>query len=151
MELLTAATAKGLMSLGEKLISRIWPDPEKQAEELRKLKELEQSGDLEALRLNIQLMLGQIEINKTEAQHKSVFVAGWRPAVGWVCVSVLAFNYIGVYLLEYVSMFVDGMPEAPKRFDMSDLWPVLLGMLGIGGMRSWDKSRGVQTDSISSR
>jgi hypothetical protein len=93
-------------------------------------------------------MLGQLEINKAEAQHKSIFVAGWRPAVGWVCVMILCFNYIGIYILEYIHSLAEITTPVPARFDMSELWPVLLGMLGIGGMRSFDKKSGTQTDSI---
>lgn len=137
-----------IFDVGKTAIERIWPDPIKRAEEVRKLEELKQKGDLAELNAHVQLMLGQIKINIAEAQHKSVFVAGWRPAVGWVCVSVLAFNYIGVYLLEFATVFVEGDTVLPDRFDMSDLWPVLLGMLGIGGMRSFDKTKGTQTDKI---
>ena len=134
--------------LGKMAIEKIWPDVEKQAEEMRKLEQMKQNGDLAQLNAHVQLMLGQIEVNKIEAASNSIFVAGWRPAVGWVCVTVLAFNYIVVYLLEYAMLFVENAPELPARFDMSELWPLLLGMLGIGGMRSFDKSKGVQTDII---
>lgn len=137
-----------LLDVGKMAISRIWPDPAQQAEEERKLLELAQNGDLANLNAHVKLLTGQMEINKIEAGHKSIFVAGWRPAVGWVCVSILAFNYIGVYLLEYISTFVESAPIPPKRMDMSELWPVLLGMLGIGGMRSFDKRNKVQTDKI---
>jgi len=131
--------------LGKTAIEKIWPDPTARAVELRKLEELRQTGDLAQLNAHVQIMLGQLEINKVEAAHPSIFVAGWRPAVGWVCVAILAFNYIGVWLLEYVTLFFDAMPPVPKQMDMADLWPVLLGMLGIGGMRSHDKKHGVDT------
>lgn len=137
-----------IVSIGSAAISRIWPDPVKQAEEQRKLAELAQTGDIAQLNAHVQLMLGQLEINKQEAQSKSLFVAGWRPAVGWVCVCVLAFNYIGVYLLQYAALFSDAIPSSPPPLNMSELWPLLLGMLGIGGMRSFDKRNGVQTDSL---
>jgi hypothetical protein len=137
-----------LFETGKMAIERIWPDPIRRAEEMRKLEEMKQTGDLARLDAHVKLMLGQLEVNKAEAQHKSIFVAGWRPAVGWVCVSVLAFNYIGVYLLEFAVAFMDKPPAAPTRFDMTELWPVLIGMLGIGTMRSVDKRNNVQTDSI---
>lgn len=134
--------------LGKVAIEKIWPDPTKRAEELRKLEELRQNGDLAELNAHVQLMLGQLEVNKAEAQHKSIFVAGWRPAVGWICAIILGFNYIGVWILEYIAAFVDNMPPTPERMDMSELWPVLLGMLGIGVQRSYDKRNGTQTDKI---
>ena len=144
-------TIAAALEFGETIIEKIWPDPAKQAEERRKLLELSQTGDLARLNAHVQLMLGQIKTNQIEAQHKSLFVAGWRPAVGWVCVSILAFNYIGIWLLEYLAAFFDSIPETPPRMDMSELWPVLLGMLGVGGMRSFDKHKGSQTDSLGKR
>ena len=144
-------TIAAALEFGETIIEKIWPDPAKQAEERRKLLELSQTGDLARLNAHVQLMLGQIKTNQIEAQHKSLFVAGWRPAVGWVCVSILAFNYIGIWLLEYLAMFFDDLPPTPPRMDMSELWPVLLGMLGVGGMRSFDKHKGSQTDSLGKR
>lgn len=137
-----------LFDIGKSAIDKIWPDPIKRAEEMRKLEEMKQNGDMAQLNAHVQLMLGQININIEEAKHKSLFVAGWRPAVGWVCVSVLAFNYIGVYLLEFAVSFMETAPGLPERFDMSEIWPLLLGMLGIGGMRSHDKRHKVQTDRI---
>lgn len=143
-----------LFEAGKIAIERIWPDPHKRAEELRLLEELRQTGDLARLDAHVKLLLGQLEVNKIEAGHKSLFVAGWRPAVGWVCVSILAFNYIGIWLLEYASAImqvygdVEKMPPLPERFDMTELWPVLLGMLGIGGMRTIDKIKQVATDSL---
>jgi len=137
-----------IFDLGKSAIERIWPDPIKRAEEVRKLEEMRQTGDLAELNAHVQLMVGQLEVNKMEAQHKSLFVAGWRPAVGWVCVSVLAFNYVGVYLMEFGVAFMETPPPVPARFDMSELWPILLGMLGIGTMRSVDKRNGNQTDSL---
>lgn len=137
-----------IFSLGESVLNKLFPDPLKRAEEMRKLEELRQRGDLAELNAHVQLMLGQLRVNEAEAKNKSLFVAGWRPAVGWVCVAVLVFNYIGVYLLEYVSGFFEQLPEAPARMDMAELWPILLGMLGIGTMRSYDKRAGTSTEKI---
>ena len=136
-----------ILSIGSTAIQRIWPDPVKQAEEQRKLAELAQTGDLAILNSHVQLMLAQINVNAKEAESKSMFVAGWRPAVGWVCVSVLGYNYIGVSLLNYASLFFE-FPTPPTPLNMTELWPLLFGMLGIGGMRSFDKKNGSQTDSL---
>ena len=132
--------------LGKIAIEKIWPDPVKRAQEVLKLETLKQTGDIETLNARVKLMLGQISINLKEAEHKSLFVAGWRPAVGWMCVSVMAFNYLGVYLMEYLAIYYE--IATPVRMDMSELWPVLLGMLGVGSMRSFDKRNGVQTDRL---
>ena len=72
------------LDIGKMAISRIWPDPVQQAAEERKLLELSQSGNLAELNAHVQLLVGQMQINAKEAEHKSVFVAGWRPFIGWV-------------------------------------------------------------------
>lgn len=84
----------------------------------------------------INARLGQIETNKVEAAHRSVWVAGWRPFCGWVCGASLAYAFVAypVILLWY--------PDAP-RIEMDELMTVLLGMLGMGGLRTWEKSKGV--------
>lgn len=81
--------------------------------------------------------------------HKSIFVSGWRPATGWVCVIIIFFNYVGIYLLKYLAI-MSGWPEAPEPAGMTDLLPVLIGMLGIGGMRTYEKAAGVATTSLRS-
>ena len=78
-------------------------------------------------------ILAQLEVNKQEAAHKSLFVAGWRPGMGWVCVLGMLINFIVVPL----SM------GALEGLDLTEMMPVLLGMLGLGGMRSYEKKNGV--------
>ena len=76
------------------------------------------------------------KLNQAEAQHRSVFVAGWRPFIGWIGGLVLAFNYIVAPILIWV------LPNStPPVLDLDQLWPVITGMLGIAGMRSYDKSK----------
>ena len=77
----------------------------------------------------------QLEVNKTEAAHPSIFVSGWRPAVGWVCVCGMGINFIVVPLL--------GTALDITALDLSEMMPVLLGMLGLGGMRSYEKKTGI--------
>ena len=74
---------------------------------------------------------GQLEINKVEAAHKSLFVAGWRPAIGWVCMLGLLYNTI---IANVLSIWVE-VPEV----DTTLLVPVMMGMLGLGAMRSYEK------------
>jgi phenylpyruvate tautomerase PptA (4-oxalocrotonate tautomerase family) len=86
--------------------------------------------------------MGQIEINKAEAQHRSMFVAGWRPFLGWG----LSFAMLWHFVLAPVTIFAfayAGMP-APDlpTFDMDSLMTVLLGMLGLGGLRTVEKLKG---------
>ena len=138
------------MNLGKEVIERIWPDPTQRAEQLFKLQKLEQDGNLSALHSHVSLMLGQLSVNAKEAEHKSIFVSGWRPYIGWICGFVLFFNYIVIYLIELGLRFVDGV-SAPPPMDMTQLMPIIMGMLGIAGMRSFDKKNKVETNSIRKR
>ena len=74
---------------------------------------------------------GQLEINKVEAAHKSLFVAGWRPAIGWVCMLGLLYNTI---IANVLSIWIE-VPEV----DTTLLVPVMMGMLGLGAMRPYEK------------
>ena len=75
----------------------------------------------------------QAEINKVEAQHRSMFDAGWRPFIGWICGIAFAFHYIVMpLLLAYTDM-------KPIEFDTNSLFTVLMGMLGLGGLRTYEK------------
>tara|TARA_R100001510_G_C7641826_1_gene199423 strand:+ start:536 stop:913 length:378 start_codon:yes stop_codon:yes gene_type:complete len=77
----------------------------------------------------------QAEINKVEAQHRSMFVAGWRPFIGWICGFALAYNFI----IRDLAIFAFGMEQVPPALQMEHLMTVLLGMLGLGGMRTYEK------------
>ena len=85
-----------------------------------------------------QLAQGQLDVNKVEAAHKSLFVAGWRPAIGWVCAIGLFYNVI---LANIIGIWVD-LPE----IDTTLLVPVMMGMLGLGAMRSYEKVQGVSRE-----
>ena len=87
--------------------------------------------------------LAQVEVNKQDAQHRSIFVAGWRPFVGWVCGIALAYHFVlAPIILFSVSITGVQIPELPS-FNMETLTTVLLGMLGLGGLRSFEKYKGV--------
>jgi hypothetical protein len=90
-----------------------------------------------------QALLAQLEINKAEAASGSLFKGGWRPAVGWVCALAFAYHYLLQPLLVFIltASGVD-LPELPV-FDMSTLLTVLGGLLGIGGLRSYEKTKGL--------
>ena len=90
--------------------------------------------------------MGQLEVNKAEAAHRSIFVAGWRPMGGWVCAAALAYHFIIYPLIVFilVSFQVTGLhPSDLPSFDMDSLMTVLLGMLGLGGLRTYEKAKGV--------
>ena len=86
--------------------------------------------------------MAQIEVNKVEAQHRTVFVAGWRPFTGWICASALAYHFI----LEPVLIFILALQNIQltlPTFDMGSLLTVLMGMLGLGGLRTYEKAKGI--------
>ena len=86
--------------------------------------------------------LAQLDINKTEAAHRSLFVAGWRPAVGWTCTAALAYSYVLEPILTFGLAQSGYLVDLPA-VDISQMMPVLMGMLGLGGLRSWEKVKGV--------
>jgi hypothetical protein len=131
-----------LFDLGKSAIDKIWPDPIKQAEELRKLQEMKQKGDLAELSAHVGLLQGQISINIEEAKSKSIFVAGWRPFVGWVCGFGLAYAAIVEPLMRFIASMLDYSGTFPV-IDTSITMQVLLGMLGLAGMRTREKEKGV--------
>jgi len=82
--------------------------------------------------------LAQLEVNKQEAAHRSLFVAGWRPFIGWSCGLALFYTYLAqpvvTFILVQQGQYIDLPPV-----DLGAMMPVLLGMLGLGGLRSWEK------------
>lgn len=88
------------------------------------------------------LAKGQLEINKAEASHRNIFVAGWRPFIGWTCGVALFWHFVGLPITLFaVSWFAADIPELPT-FDMETLMTVLMGMLGLGGLRTFEKIKG---------
>lgn len=123
-----------LFELGGKIIDRMFPDPAKKAEAELELLKLAQSGDL-------QQVLGQLQINAKEAEHPSIFVAGWRPFVGWTSGFGLVYATIGHNVLTWISAIYKWMP--PPAVDTDTLLYVLGAMLGIGGLRTLEKVKKV--------
>ncbi len=86
--------------------------------------------------------LAQLDINKQEAAHRSVFVAGWRPFIGWTCGIALAYNYVLQPILIFVLAQTGHLMNLPSM-DLNEIMPVLMGMLGLGGLRTFEKYKGV--------
>lgn len=124
-----------LLGVAEKVIDKVFPDPVKKAEAMLRLKELEQSGDLAVI-------AAQMEVNKVEAAHPNIFVSGWRPFIGWVCGSALAIQLVVGPMLVWGSRLA-GKPVDMVVMDVSLLTTMLVGMLGLGGMRTVEKLQGV--------
>ena len=89
------------------------------------------------------LALAQIEVNKAEAASGSVFKGGWRPFIGWVCGSAFAYHFVLQPVIVFVVLAVGvDLPPLPE-FDMTSLMTVLMGMLGLGGLRTYEKKQGI--------
>jgi hypothetical protein len=123
-----------LLELGGNIIKRLIPDPAEKAKAELELLKMAQEGDLKQV-------LSQLEINAKEAAHPSMFVAGWRPGAGWVGVLGLFYAAIGQPMLVWLAN-IKGWPT-PPAVDAELLLYVLGGMLGLGGLRSIEKVRGV--------
>ena len=123
-----------VFEIGGKLIDRLFPDPAQKAAAEFELIKMTQAGEL-------QTTLAQLEINAREAAHPSTFVAGWRPFVGWTCGIGLIYATVGHNLLSWLAN-AKGWP-APPEVDADLLIYTLGGLLGIGGLRTIEKVKGV--------
>lgn len=130
--------AEGIFSLGAKIIDSLFPNKAEADQAKLKLLELQQNGELAQLAADTQLATSQTAINLEEAKSTNLFVSGWRPAVGWVCVLAFAAKYLAGPLVFIVAQFTNHPITLPP-IDMTEMLPILLGMLGLGTLRSMDK------------
>jgi hypothetical protein len=105
--------------------------------------------DLEEKRIDQATDLAQIEVNKVEAGSSSIFVSGWRPAIGWIGVLAMGYQFLAYPLFQWAWKYLQAMNwipagmEPPPVLDADQLWVILSGILGIAGMRSFEKTKGV--------
>ena len=125
-----------LLGVGNKLIDHFFPDSNQAAAAKLELLKMQQNGDL-------QVMASQMEINKIEAQNPSLFVSGWRPFIGWGC--GIAFLYAALFepFIRFVATVIFKYNGAFPSIDTQLTLQILLGLLGLAGMRSWEKKEGV--------
>ncbi|MGJ7512331.1 holin family protein [Variovorax sp. GT1P44] len=114
--------------LATTVVNKIWPD-----------KSEEERAQLAAA---VQLVQGQLEINKVEAASASTFVAGWRPFIGWTCGVAFAYKFV-LAPVAALALTVAGHPITLPALDFGEMMPILFGMLGLGAMRSFEKVKGV--------
>lgn len=132
----------GLEFVG-KIADKIWPDPAAKAAGLLELEKLKQTGELARLASDTDLAKGQLSINQVEASHANIFVSGWRPFIGWGCGFGLIYAAIIEPLARFVAAVCVGYTGEFPVIDTTITLQVLLGMLGLGGMRSFEKYKGV--------
>jgi hypothetical protein len=109
-------------------INKIWPD--------------KTEAEKQQLAAAVMVVKGQLDINKVEAASPSVFVSGWRPFIGWVCGSACAWNWIGLPIAKVV-LTISGHPLNLAPADLSEMLPLLFGLLGLGTLRTIEKINGV--------
>ena len=125
-----------LISPVSDLLTKVVPDTNQRAQLAHEIATMAENHAQE-------IALAQIAVNKAEAASGSVFVGGWRPFVGWTCGVALAYHFVGQPVIMFVvAMFGMEIPPLPD-FDMASLLTVLMGMLGLGGLRTFEKFTGV--------
>lgn len=122
-----------ILDIGKTLLDRFVPDPAQKAAAEMELVKMAADGELKQV-------IAQLEINAREAAHPSIFVAGWRPFFGWAGGVGFIYSTMLQPLLAWYSS-VKGLP-VPPTLNIDLLWVVITGMLGIGGLRTFEKSRG---------
>ena len=109
-------------------INKIWPD--------------KSEAEKQQLAAAVMVVQGQIDTNKVDAANPSVFVSGWRPFIGWVCGAACAWNWVGLPVVAMaLKVYQIEMPLSPAN--LSEMLPVLMGMLGLGALRTVEKIKGV--------
>jgi hypothetical protein len=118
------------IDLAKVAIEKIWPD--------------KTEAEKQQLAAAVTLVQGQLEVNKMEAASPSVFTSGWRPFIGWVCGMACAWNWIGLPMAKFGAAYI-GHPIPLSAADVGEMLPLLMGMLGLGGLRTYEKVKGVTT------
>ena len=134
----------GLFSAAQSLISRFFPDPEKQAEAQRALLQMQQNGELAQLAAETDLAKLQLQVNVEEAKSTNWFVAGWRPGIGWVCGAGLAYASLIEPFARFIAKVWFGYTGEFPVIDTNLTMQILMGMLGLGAMRSIEKIKGAE-------
>ena len=93
-----------------------------------------------------ELAKGQLEVNKAEAAHKSLFVAGWRPFIGWICGVAMLANFLLIPMANFV-LDLSGSTNTIPLIELETMMPVLMGMLGLGAMKSYEKVKKVSREN----
>ena len=131
-----------LIPLLGNVLDKFFPAPAVAADAKLKVMQLAQNGELAQLDADLKLATGQLDIDKAEASNTSIFVSGWRPFIGWTCGAAFAYKFVLAPAVAF-GLAAYGHPVTLPVLDFTEMSTVLLGMLGLGGMRSLEKIKGV--------
>ena len=132
-----------IIAEGLKIINKFIPDPQAQVQAQLEMLRIKQQDTFKELELQLQEQQMQADINKQEAASDHVFVSGWRPFIGWVCGVGFALQVI-VFPIVSTAAVALGHPLVMPEMPIEVLMVNLMGMLGLGGYRSWEKVKGVK-------
>jgi hypothetical protein len=132
---LASLIASPIIATIGKILDKVIPDKDARAKAQEELAAVAGSQEF-------QLLLGQIEVNKIEAASEGWFKGGWRPATGWVCVLALGYTYVLYPFLQFIVVLVMDNPPVLPEVGVADLMPILLGMLGLGALRTYERVQG---------
>ena len=131
-----------VLDIGGKLIDRLWPDPAQRHAARLELLKMQQSGELAQLAADVEIAKAQAGVNAAEAASGNAYASSWRPTVGYACVAGLVYSFLIQPLFPWFAALAGKPVPLLPELDTSVLMTLLLGMLGIGGMRSFDKVKG---------
>jgi len=133
----------GLIDSVLSIIDKIIPDPQAKMDAKLKILQMQQDGEFKQLAADLQLAQGQVDINKIEAASEDQFKSGWRPFIGWVCGAGFATQFIIAPWGTWIAAMYDKNVPFPTM-DMTQMMPLLFGMLGLGAYRTYEKVTGVK-------
>lgn len=125
-----------ILEIGAKLLDKVIPDKDAREKAQAELIKAAQDQDF-------QLALAQIKVNEEEAKSDSLFKSGWRPSIGWTCSVAFVLHFVAFPIINFVIVAL-GYKEVVISFDMTTLMTVLGGLLGIGGLRTYEKVKGIK-------
>lgn len=132
----------GLFDIAGKMLDRFFPDPTERAKAEMEMIKMQQDGLFKELDAQMQMALAQARINEVEASSPNPWVSGWRPAVGWIGVATLGYQYLARPLIPWLcNASGHPVPDMPELDD--GMMELVALMLGFGGLRTFEKHKGV--------
>jgi hypothetical protein len=131
-----------IFDFGSKILDKVFPNKDDADKAKLAMIQMQQAGEFKEIETQLALAQGQMKVNEAEA-NKGGLLNQWRPALGWVCVFSYAYNFVVMPLCIWVLTAWTGSAPPMTALDTTELGVLLAGMLGIGGMRSYDKKNNV--------